>query len=193
MGRQRHKIFSEQDWKDADQIDRLYMHIMEPGRWELSYRDQDKLDLLRETWAIMGKKATWSSRMKLMLQVVDATEGQIAKFYREAQQLFGDLMTVDIETELSAAYQRFMKLYEKAKSAGDFEAARRCHGDAIKVLEMMENRKPKQARTYAEITFTDNPQALRARNIDAEDIDFEDASDILESEAIKLPADDSSL
>jgi hypothetical protein len=193
MGRPKSKIFTEKDWKDADQLDRIYMHILEPNRWELSFRDQDKLDLLRETWAIMSKKATWTSRLKLMQQVVDAPEGVISKLYRDAQHVFGDLMAVDIETELSASYQRFMKMYEKAQEVGDFEAARRCQGDALKVLQMIEDRKPKQARVYAEISFTDNPQALRARNMDVEDITYEDASHLLEPKAVELPADNTAV
>lgn len=187
MGRPKNKIFTEDDWKDANQIDRLYMNILEPDRWKLSMADEQKLELLRETWAIMGKKAAYASRLKLMQQHVDATEGQIAKYFREAQELFGDLLQVNIETELQAAYQRFMRLYEKAQTAGDFEAARRCQGDALKVLDLLELRKPKQQKQYPNIIFTSDPKALRPRNAEPEDIEFEDAPGLLEPETAPLP------
>ena len=46
MGRIKEKIYTQKDWEDADPLDKLYMHLMEPQRWELTFEQQERLEQL---------------------------------------------------------------------------------------------------------------------------------------------------
>jgi hypothetical protein len=95
-----------------------------------------------------------------------------------------------------------MKIHDKARDNDKtddtqkaLDVARRALESAMKVREQLEQRQPKALRSYAEVMFTDDPKALRARN--TEDIEFEDLShaeeDILELETVGIPTGDKAL
>lgn len=186
------KIFTEQDWENADRIDRLYMYLMEPDRWVLSYEEDDYLENLRKVWAIVCKQSTPRGRMKLIAYHMNVTERTIRNYINEATRLFGDMLAIDVELELSLAYNRMMKLHDKARESGDYETARRCQDNALGILEKIEAAKPKQVKKYPTITFTSDPTALVARN-SGEQIEFEDVQRVLEPQAVGVPASDSAL
>lgn len=186
--RKPHKIYTDADWAAADPLDRLYMHLMEPERWVLTQDQDDKLEILRMVWSIVCKKTTQRARIRLISQHIDVTERSVQKYINDAQHLFGDILNVDVDMELSLAYARMMKLHDRASKAGDFETARRCQDNALAILEKIESRAPKQAKKYPTITFTNDPAALRARN-EGEFIEFEDEpQSVLERQAIGVPA-----
>lgn len=187
------KIYTEADWKAADGVDRLYLHLLEPDRWELTYAEEDRLDCLRKVWAIMCKTSTPRARIKLIMQHIDVTERTVYVYINDATALFGDMLKVDLDTELALSYARFMKLYDKAKSGGDYETARRCQDNALAVLDKIEARSPKDAKKYATLTFTDNPAALSARN-EGELIEFEDVeAGVLELQTVGVSSDGKAL
>lgn len=187
MGRNKLKIFTEQDWKDADPIDRLHMHLLEPERWALTIEEDDRLEALRMVWSIMCKQATPRGRIKMISQHIHVTERTVHNYMRDAQLLFGEILQIDVVLELNLAYSRIMKLYEKASKAGDFETARRCQSDALDIMARIEAKQPKEAKKYPTITFTSDPAALQARNV-GEYLDFEDdPTRVLEPQAVGVP------
>jgi hypothetical protein len=194
MSRAKQRIYTEREWKDADPMDRLYMHLMEPERWNLNEIEENKLDILSGVWKIMVKKASPRERIRIISRTYDCTERSAFRYVQEATRLFLETLDVDHELELRLAYHRFMKIHEKAKENDKsddtqkaLDVARRALESAMKVREQLEQRQPKKARIYADVVFTDDPKALRARN--TEDIEFEDLDEsILELEAVSIPA-----
>lgn len=187
----RSKIYTERDWQAADPLDRLYIHLLEPQRWPLNNVEEERLERLRKVWAIMCEKATHRERMALISKQVDVTERTIHRDINDATQLFGDILKFDTDLELRLAYDRYMDLYELASKEKDYDTARRCHDSALAVLEKIELRAPKTRKKYAEIVFTSDPAALRARNQEeGEEIEFDeiDGQSILEREAVGIPA-----
>lgn len=191
MSKQPKRIYTERDWQAADPLDRLYMHLMEPQRWVLNSNEDDRLDRLRKVWAIMCEKATTRERIALISEQVEVTERTVYRDMEDAKRLFGDILNFDIELELRLAYDRYMELYEKAKADKDYDTARRCHDSALGVLAQIEQRTPKKQKIYPQITFTDDPKALRSRNDNSEALDFEEIpshASLLERETVELPA-----
>ena len=192
MSRQPKRIYNERDWQAADPLDRLYMHLMEPHRWALNNIEEDRLDRLRKVWAIMCEKATTRERIKLISEIVEVTERTVYRDMEDAKGLFGDILKIDIELELRLAYERYMELFEKAKIGEDYDTARRCQDSALMVLAQIEAKTPKKGKVYAQILFTNDPAALRARNQDeGEEIDFDEldgTQSVLEREAVELPS-----
>lgn len=184
-------IYTEAQWAAADQIDRLYMHLLEPERWILTRTEDEMLEKLRQVWAIVCKKSTQRERIRLISENIAVSEKTVGRYIENATHLFGDLLKVDIDVELALAYDRYMKLYEKAKKTKDFESARRCQDSAVAILEKIASRAPVKKREYAGIVFTDDHTRLRSR-LDAEDADFQmiinEEAHLLESEAVKVPA-----
>lgn len=188
MARTPDKIYTEKEWAEADPLDKLYMHLVEPERWALTYQQEDKLDQLRQVWAILCKKTTARARIKLISQHVDVTERTVHRIMNDAKHLFGDMLSVDVDLEYQLAYERLMKLHDKAAENKDYETARRCQDNALAVLERIEQRAPKKRKEYPTITFTSNPAALKARN-EGEYIEHEQVG-ILELKAAELSTGD---
>jgi hypothetical protein len=202
MSRPKQRIYTLKDWNDADPLDRLYMHLMEPDRWALNESEENKFDILSGVWKIMVKKASPRERIRLISRTYDCTDRCAFKYVQEATKLFLETLDVDHELELRLAYHRFMKIHDKARDNDKtddtqkaLDVARRALESAMKVREQLEQRQPKALRSYAEVMFTDDPKALRARN--TEDIEFEDLShaeeDILELETVGIPTGDKAL
>ena len=190
MARPKVMIYTEAQWAAADPIDRLYMHLLEPERWTLTQAEDEMLEQLRQVWAIICKKSTPRERIRLISEQIVVSEKTVTRYIQNAQHLFGDMLKVDMDIELALAYGRYMALYEKAKKAEDFDAARRCHDSAMLILEKIESRAPVKQKEYLGIVFTDDHSHLRSR-LDAEDADFQILPDeetrLLEPEAVKVP------
>lgn len=191
MGRKKVLIYTDAQWAAADAIDRMYMHLLEPERWILTQAEDEMLEQLRQVWAIICKKSTQRERIRLISEQISVSERTVTRYIENAQHLFGDMLKVDLDIELALAYDRYMKLYEKARKAKDFDAARRCQDSAVIILEKIEARAPVKKKEYTGIIFTDDYQHLQSRLQDAEDADFQILPDektrLLEPEAVKVP------
>lgn len=190
MGRNKQRIYSLREWEAADPLDRLYIHLLEPERWNLNPKEEEMLDRLRKVWAIVCEKSTQRARIKLISEQIEVSERTVQRYINDSIRLFGDILRVDMDLELSLAYERYMKLYSKAVKAKDFDTARRCQDSATAILDKIEARQPKQQKVYAELIFTSDPAAIKARN--TQELEFEDLPDaeesLLEREATELPA-----
>lgn len=196
MGRIKEKIYTERDWKDADTLDKLYMHLMEPERWELSYDHQDKLQMLRQVWAIICDKRTQRERIRLIIDSFPIiSERSIGRLMKDAVHLFGDILKTDVDTELRLMYDRYIEIGVKAEKDSDYDTARRCQDSARDILLQIESRTPVERKQYTAILFTDNPAVIRARNNEYDEFELINGTEtsLLEQQAIAVPSDRSSL
>lgn len=189
------KIYTEREWGAADSLDRLYIHLMEPERWELTHEEDELLDNLRKVWAIVCEKSTQRARVRLISEQIAVSERTVQRYIQQAILLFGDILKVDTDLELALAHERYMKLYKLAMKDDDYDTAMKCQCYALAVLEKIDARRPREAKKYTAITFTSDPSALRARNGDAETLDFDElpahaTESVLERQAVGVPAGD---
>ena len=181
-------LFSRNDWKEADQLGRIYIHLLQP-EFELEYPDEEKLEQLKQVWAILGKTMSKMKQIRRIEEFCGVTTRTAFKFIDEAQQLFGQILKVDSEVELAAMKERYYRLADKAEKEGDYDTARRCIDSAQALIAKIEASQPAQKRVFATVIFTDDPKALTAQH-DGDDIDFEEigAQGLLEQQAIAVPA-----
>ena len=194
MSRTKQRIYTEKEWKDADSLDRLYIHLMEPERWVLNAYEEDKLDILTGVWKIIVKKASPRERIRIITRTYDCTERSAFRYVQDATKLFMETLDVDHELELRLAYHRFMTLHDKAKSDGDYDSAMRSLERAMKVRLDLEERQPQKKKVYPVIQFVSDPLALVPRNL--EDLNFEELEyeeNLLESEANRVSEGDKAL
>lgn len=186
MQRKKSKIFTEDEFKAAEPLDRLYMYLMQPDDFWLDQREGLKLEALRSTWAIMcSKPSTWR-RVKVIMEALHVSEGTARRYIHEAAQLFGDILKTDTDIELRILRDKYLSLAERAELSGEYDVARRCYDSASAMMDKIEARTPVQKRVFAAVVFTNDPKALTSR-VDAEDVAYEE-SDILELQATPVPA-----
>lgn len=194
------RIFTEAEFKAAERVDRCYIHLMEPRRFVLTVAEQQFLDNLRKIWAIMCEQNTQRDRIRLISEVVDVSERTVGRYMKDAQYLFGEILELDVLFELHLMYDRYMKLYETVAQDGNatpfsnFDNARRALDSAKEILREIELRKPREAKEYQAILFTDDPRFLKSRLDDtAQTIDFEEVAQspaaLLEPAAVGIPAE----
>lgn len=167
------QLYTIEDFKQADPLTKLYIHMMEPERFELSWKQVERLDDLKAVWRIIVKKPNNKDRIRAVVEAFQCDDRIAYRMMGEAAQLFVDTLDVDHDLELRLAYSRMMKIVEKAEAAHDYEAARRALESAQGLLDKIEARTPKQAKQYAQIIVTSDPAALMARNQNVEDAEAE--------------------
>lgn len=191
--RKKPRIYTERDWKAADGLDRLYIHLMEPERWALMPQEEEKLEALRTAWKIICQKSRQRERLLLIAEMCGVTERSAYRYMQDAVALFGETLHIDHDLELHLAYERYLSIHEAAKKEEDWDNARRALDSAMTVRHEIEARQPKREKVYAAILFTTDPAALQARNREGEEIDFDElpshaTESVLERETTELPA-----
>lgn len=183
------KIFTADDFSEADRIGKLYIHMMQPDDFELTYQEEEYLERLKKVWGLMGKKMAKMRRIYLIAEEFDIHHRNAFKLLHDAQELFGDILKQEKETELLIMKERYYELSDKASKEDDYDTARKCLEAAERIIEKLEAMKPAQKREYATVIFTSDPKALQANN-NVDEIDFEELGQagLLEPEAVAVPA-----
>lgn len=166
------QLYTVEEFKAADPLTKLYIHMMEPERFELSWKQLERLDDLKAVWRIIVKKPNNKDRIRAVVEAFQVDDRIAYRMMSEAAQLFVDTLDVDHDLELRLAYSRMMKIVEKAESAHDYEAARRALESAQNLLDKIEARAPKPTKQYAQIIVTSDPAALMPQNRDIEDAEY---------------------
>lgn len=186
--RRKSEIFTREDFDQADNIGKLYLHLMDPDRFEINNAQADHLEKIEKVWAIMSRKMNTLKRVNLIKEVLAVTHRQAYIYIDEATWLFGDILKTNADAELAMLKEKYYQLASKAENDGDFETARKCYESAEKVIQKIQDAMPGKKRVFTEIVFTSNPKALTQ----AEDAEFEELDDeagsVLELQAIAIPS-----
>lgn len=156
MSVKKRKIYTEKDWKKADQIDRLYMHLLEPERWVLTPTDEEKLQRLRLVWKTVVKYNTPRQRLMPIIQAFQVSEREAFRLIESAKELFLDLLDLDYDLELRIMYDRYQQIAAKCKAEEDWDGVRKSMDSAQAVLEKIRASRPAEARNYTAITITND-------------------------------------
>jgi hypothetical protein len=190
MPRPKLKIYSPEDWASADPIERLYIHLLQPTDFPLSYELEEKLIALRGVWAIMCENSRQIVRTRMISALLDVSERTVYRYMEDARYLFGDILMINAELELQLLKERYYALADEAQDAGDIDVAKKCLDSAREILVEQMRNQPKDQAALPPVLWTSDPAALNARNNDAEEIEFTElpAAALLEPEAASVPA-----
>lgn len=180
------RLFSQQEFDSADRIGKIFISLVQPGKFVLNDRDETYLERLRQVWAIMVEQNTQRDRIKLISEAVQINERSVRDLMRDAQYLFGDILQVDSEFEKALLAERLWILHDKARDDGDYETAGKMLERIIKLkgYDREDGGIKREDLVLPEITFTNNPKALTGST--GEYLEYEEG-DILEPEATRLP------
>lgn len=184
------RAFSQKEWDEADEIKRMYIHLIEPIKWPLSDHLAKLLERYRGVWAVMMSTKAPRARIVQITWAYQVTERCAYEYIQTAKYLFGEVLDVDPWIEKRAAYDRMIRLSERAEENGDYDTAVKAVDKAIALLERIEATTPAEPKIYRPITVTTNPAALKSR-IQADDAEYIDLNNgtIPEPEAIPLLRD----
>jgi hypothetical protein len=114
--------FTDDDFANADRIERIYMSIVQPQNFEVNSRDQEYLNILDKAYPIIRAKAEPEA-----LQLIAHLEGgkwrsQIEDIYRDALRLYdnfnisADMLTAIATRQLMMIAQDMSIKYETAEN-----------------------------------------------------------------------------
>jgi len=184
------QIFTLEDWKQANQLERIFISIVEPKKFDLNHVDEEKFKSLRKVWGILGQTMNKARQIDLIMDRCGVDERLAYKLSKEAEEIFGRLSEVDEWIENQGLKQRLFLLADKAEEDGDYETARKCLESARMILDKQNEKKPRETRVFAQVVFIDDPKAITSTT-EGDDIDYEEIpgeESLLEPQAIGVPS-----
>lgn len=167
--------FSQSEWDNADDLMKVYIHLIEPHKWPVSGYLEDLLKKYKTVWGIMCAVKSPRNRIVDITYALDIGERQAYSYMKQCNWLFGEVLDVDPWVEKRAMYDKLIRIADKAEAEGDNETAMKANVKAIELLERIEANTPREAKIYQPIKITTDPAALKSRlpeNV-AEDAEFE--------------------
>lgn len=185
------RIFTAGDWAAASEIDKIYIHMIDPDRFHLTETLAERFKNLRIVWSIYCERHSSAIRIKEIAEQLSVSEPTANRLIKDAMYIFGDLIAVDTKAELEIGYQRYMAMLDMSMEKKDYEQAAKIQANATKLLDSLRLLEKPAKKQYTTIVFTDNPAALRPRNEDAEEADYSEIlpnASLLEPETVAIPA-----
>ena len=72
--RRSQRLFTELDFKEADDLGKIYISLMEPGKFPLTPTLEKRLENLRSAWAAMLSEPTQRRRIAKIAESSEVTE-----------------------------------------------------------------------------------------------------------------------
>jgi len=167
------KLFDGVDFKSADRIQRMYMHLMAPEQFDLRDSEDKYLDDMKKAWSLMTEDfRTQRESRKLIMELIPGRN--VSKLIRDTEALFGKLEKVNIDTQASIYRTKLIMLARKAEQNDDIEEARKCI-EALMKLDGIDgkNNLEKIPTTLPQLELTTDPKAL-TENIEADDAEIDE-------------------
>lgn len=167
------RVFSEVDFKNADRIDRMYIYLLDKGRFELNLTDRTYLSILKRAYAILCEGKPRRETVKLIAYLEDEAETNVYRIIRDAQNLYARFEDVDRRIQRGILREKLELLAQKAEEKDDLFQARLCYEALSRLdgLNRVDDEKPKKTELPKVVIFTNNPQALAAQQqIETDDL-----------------------
>ena len=175
--RRSQRLFTELDFKEADDLGKIYISLMEPGKFPLTPTLEKRLENLRSAWAAMLSEPTQRRRIAKIAESSEVTERTARKIMDDAAYLFGDILFVDDEFEKAFIYDKLKELAKKAEDDDNYEVAGKLWTQAQKLrgYDKETGGLKKGDIQMGDIEFTSDARALNAEEIDeSEYTDYEE-------------------
>jgi hypothetical protein len=183
-------IFTKDDWKQANQLERIHIWLVDPRNFELNHTDEEKFKMLRMIWGILGQTMNKQKQVDMIIDRCYVDERMAYRLIKEAEELFGKLSEVDQFIEYTALKQRLYLMADQAEQEKDYETARKCLESARQILDKQNENKPREKRVFAQVIFMDDPKAITSSS-EADDIEYEEVTGeerVLEPQAVGVPS-----
>lgn len=120
------RVYTEQDFLQADRMDKIFMHILFPDQFNLNKTDSEYLELLQDAYRLVRKELSDHA----VLRLVEEAYPEISKYRRhklinDVKRLWGNIVHRNKEYDRLVLRERLVKLANRARKAGDLQEERR--------------------------------------------------------------------
>lgn len=172
------KIYSLSEFSKASRIERIYMHLMQPRDFDLTFDEDDYLQKLREAFCILSENPSKSQSITLLREMYpEHKKESIYRIINDSQELFGNIIQSNKSFDRMVLRERLLKIAEKLeKIEGDpitLDIARKCYADIMKLDALDKHGKEgitQDDLKLPDLFFTDDPKYLNAEEIESEEV-----------------------
>lgn len=110
------EIYSLADFRKADRLDRIRMHMIEPHRFVLNNDDQLYYDQLQEAWRLVSNEMQEGVAINLIQETIDGAESwfRANRMLRDIEELFAPFLDRNREMQKRKVIERMYLYAEKA-------------------------------------------------------------------------------
>lgn len=166
------RIYSQNDFRAANRIERIHIHLMFPDDFHLKESEIVHLERCRGAFAVMSDHFDQATRIS-RIRAIDPDHISIyiaCKLMNDAKELFGDIIKVNKKFDRMILREKLIALAKQAEDDKDFAEARRNYMAVMKLDQLHrddQNVVDPADLQLPDITFTSDISAIYD---DAEDI-----------------------
>lgn len=169
------RVWDKREFQKATTVDRMYIHLMSPRRYELRHHEQEYLKVLKQAYVIICNNPRKPEALKLIDDSLEfQTDYSALKIYRDACDLYGKFSEINVKLERGMQRDRLFALLEKEqdKDNPDSYLILEIEKQLTKVMRIDQPDEEKAMSTeLPPVVFADDPTLLIAEDIECEEID----------------------
>lgn len=118
------RAYNANDWKNADRLGKLRIHVADPDDFKLSPTDEEYLYRIRRCWVIFSQHYTNASQLAaLHNEFSTLSDRSLRKLIQDAKAFYGDFQQETRQFNLIQQNERLYRLLEYAMEDGDHALA----------------------------------------------------------------------
>jgi hypothetical protein len=172
------RLFTQDDFKAADRIERIYIWMMHENRFILAPRDQDYADKLRQAYVIMTEHLTEKERIKMMRQIYpEYRASQILKLLDDAEALFGRFRKMNQEFQDKMSRERLLGILEELHATPEENRGKDYYKlllDTEKLIMDLNNKIKEEEQREEDLSIPPVMFGSDPRLLHAEDVQYEE-------------------
>jgi hypothetical protein len=169
------RAWDKQEFQKASTVDRMYMHLMSPRRYELRFTERDYLKVLKQAYVIICNNPRKQEALKLIDDSLEhESDYSNLKIYRDACDLYGKFADINVKLERSLQRDRLFLLrqLEEEKENPDLFLLLEIEKQLTKVMRIDQpDEEEPESTELPPIIFSTDPTLLIAEDAEFEEME----------------------
>lgn len=170
------RVFSDEEFRDADQMNKILIHLINPHKFILTDTDECKLEQLQKCYGILCTNLNESATMaKLKKEFPQYKPSRIREIIKETETFYGNQTEQNKALERKKFEEMLKRLIEKSVEAGEYNAASRFTKQLAELKEFNKAEAPISPHSFPVPTFVRMSSNASLLKLDkAEDAQIDD-------------------
>jgi hypothetical protein len=161
------RLFTEHQFNKAGTLERLYIHLIDPGRFKLKRDEEDELIRIKASWEIVRDELSRRVAIDRIREELGLSVTAAAHLYWQATELYGRMFNANPDPAHTKAVlrEKMILLGRQAEDNEDYEEARKCY-EFVAKMDGVERPSEDAAgprftpKETPMVVFSSNPKAL---------------------------------
>ncbi len=167
------RLFDQNQYRKSSRVERIYMHILQPGKFALTPSEEIYHRQLTRGFTILSEHTmVHMNAVKLIMDVESISKSQAMTIVRDAEDLYARIRKINKETQRILLYDKAAFQMERALKLNNPELAEKFMKVMIKVSKMDHEDVNDFDITQLELfqpVYTNDPSSL----LEAEDAEYD--------------------